>query len=396
MSPSHPMSRTMRGLTTGLCTDAAHNSVTPPLHMSSNYFYDAFGERPTFDYGRGGNPTRATLAEALCVLEGGAGATVTSSGMAAVALVLEALVPVGGHVVAPHDCYGGTWRILDTWASAGRLTVDWVDQTAPGALIEALERPTDLLWVETPSNPLLRITDISAACEAAHRSSGGRSGRTVVAVDNTFCSPILQQPLDLGADLSVASDTKFLNGHSDVIGGSVVAARQEDAELLAFHANMTGLTASPIDSWLTLRGLRTLAVRMQAHCANAARMVEVLCAHPAVSAVHWPGLPDHPGHDLAARQQRDFGSLLSFELTGGEPAVRAFMTGLEGFILAESLGGVESLVCHPATMTHAAMTQEARDAAGVTPAMVRMSPGIDPVDDLAAFLTDALDRAAAV
>ncbi|MDO4412855.1 PLP-dependent aspartate aminotransferase family protein [Cutibacterium sp.] len=386
-------STTMQGLTTGLCSDHAHSSVTPPAFLSSNYFYDTFGERPTFDYGRGGNPTRALLADALTTLEGGTGAVVTSSGMSAIMLVLQAFVPIGGHVIAPHDCYGGTWRILDTWAAAGRLTVDWVNETDLDALRTALGSPTDLLLVETPSNPLLRITDIAAAAELAHSSTGDR---TVVAVDNTFCSPILQQPLSLGADLVIASDTKFLNGHSDVIGGSVVAAAEEDVDLMAFHANMMGVTASPLDAWLTLRGLRTLKVRMQAHCLNAARMVEILSSHKAVTAVHWPGLPDHPGHDLAARQQKDFGSLLSFELAGGLPAVKAFMTGLEGFILAESLGGVESLVCHPATMTHAAMSQEARDAAGVNDAMIRMSPGIDPVEDLAACLTEALDRAAAV
>ncbi|MGK2350731.1 trans-sulfuration enzyme family protein [Cutibacterium sp. V947] len=388
-----PTSTTMQGLTTGLCSDHAHSGVTPPAVLSSNYFYDTFGERPTFDYGRGGNPTRALLADALTTLEGGTGAVVTSSGMSAIMLVLQAFVPIGGHVIAPHDCYGGTWRILDTWATVGRLTVDWVDETDLDALRPALESPTDLLLVETPSNPMLRITDIAAAADLAHSSNGER---TVVAVDNTFCSPMLQQPLGLGADLVIASDTKFLNGHSDVIGGSVVAAVQEDVDLMAFHANMMGLTASPLDSWLTLRGLRTLGVRMKAHCANAARMVEILSSHGAVVAVHWPGLADHPGHDLAARQQKDFGSLLSFELAGGLPAVKAFMTGLEGFILAESLGGVESLVCHPATMTHAAMSQEARDAAGVNDSMIRMSPGIDPVEDLATCLSEALDRAAAV
>ena len=231
--------------------------------------------------------------------------------------------------------------------------------------------------METPSNPLLRITDIAAAAELAHSSAGKR---TVVAVDNTFCSPILQQPLSLDADLVIASDTKFLNGHSDVIGGSVGAANQQDVDLIAFHANMMG----------------TLGVRMQAHCANAARMVEILQSHQAVTAVYWPGLPNHPGHELAARQQKNFESLLSFELAGGRASVEAFMTGLKGFILAESLGGVESLVCHPATMTHAAMSQEARDAAGVTDAMIRMSPGIDPVNDLAICLSEALDRATTV
>lgn len=387
------LSRAMRGLTTGLAADTAHGAVVPPVYLSSNYAYEEFGQRPTFDYSRGGNPTRALLQDALATLEGGAGATVTASGMAAIGLVIETFVPIGGHVVAPHDCYGGTWRILDTWATRGRLSVDWVDQTDLDDLREALTRPTDLLLVETPSNPLLRVTDIAAAADIAHRSTP-TPGRTVVAVDNTFCSPVLQHPLDLGADLAVASDTKFLNGHSDVVGGSVVAAGTEDAEALAYLANVTGVTASPVDCWLTLRGLRTLAARMRTHCDNARAMVEVLTGHRAVRAVHWPGLPDHPGHDLALRQQEDFGSLLSFELAGVE-AVRAFMTGLEGFILAESLGGVESLVCHPATMTHAAMTQAARDAAGVTDAMIRMSPGIEPADDLAACLTEALDRAAA-
>lgn len=383
-------SRTMRGLTTGLASDTAHRAVVPVCSPSSNYAHQAFGHKPDYDYSRGTNPTRDLLAEALTTLEGGAGAVVTSSGMAAVTLVVEAFVPVGGRVVAPHDCYGGTWRLLDTWASRGRLQVDWVDQTEPDLLTEALSAPCDLVWVETPSNPLLRLTDIAAVVDLARRAADPPR----VAVDNTFCSPLLQHPLDLGADLSVASDTKFVNGHSDVVGGSVVARGRDDAEALAHLANVMGVTGSPIDSWLTLRGLRTLSVRMAAHQENAARLVDVLTGHRAVTAVHWPGLPDHPGHDLAERQQEGPGSLLSFELRTGLPGVKAFMEGLEGFILAESLGGVESLVCHPATMTHAAMTQQARDAAGVTDALVRVSPGIDPADDLAACLVEALDRAA--
>lgn len=388
------LSELMRGLTTGIAAPDQHSSVVPPLYLSTNYAFSGLDGRPAFDYSRGHNPSRDLLAEALATLEHGAGATVTSSGMSAITLLVETTVPVGGHVIAPHDCYGGTWRLLDTWSQTGRLTVDWVDETDLNTLEHALTRfdeapvHTDLVIVETPSNPLLRITDIAEASRLGHRAGA------VVAVDNTFCSPILQHPLQLGADYVVASDTKFLNGHSDVVGGSVVSATAERAERIGYIANVIGVTASPFDAWLTLRGLRTLDARIRVHADNTRRVVETLTGHRAVSAVYWPGLADHPGHDLAARQQEGPGSLLSFELNGGIDAVRRFLDGLQGFTLAESLGGVESLVCHPFSMTHAAMSEKAKADAGVTESMIRMSVGIEPAEDLVSCLTEGLDRAA--
>lgn len=390
------LSARMRGLTAGMNVDTQHNAVVPPIYLSTNYGFDGLEGRPPIDYSRGGNPTRNQLGEALATLEGGAGGTITSSGMSAITLLVEALVPIGGHVIAPHDCYGGTWRLLDTWAGTGRLTVDWVDETDLSALGAALttceDGPvhTDLVWIETPSNPLLRITDIATVSRLAHAQ-----GAAVVA-DNTFCSPLLQRPLEFGADFVTASDTKFINGHSDVIGGSVVSATAEGAEKIKYLANVIGVTASPFDSWLTLRGLRTLDARLRVHAENTGRIVEMLTGHPAVTAVHWPGLPDHPGHRLAQKQQDGPGSLLSFELDGGIDAVRRFLDGLRGFTLAESLGGVESLVCHPFTMTHAAMSERAKADAGVTESMIRMSVGIEPAEDLLACLHEALERAGGI
>ncbi|WP_114046317.1 trans-sulfuration enzyme family protein [Acidipropionibacterium virtanenii] len=382
----------MRGLTTGMNVDNQHNAVVPPIYLSTNYGFEGLDGRPPIDYSRGGNPTRDQLGRALATLEGGAGGTITSSGMSAIALLIDAVVPVGGHVIAPHDCYGGTWRLLDTWAGTGRLTVDWVDETDLPSLQTALtafegqEVRTSLVWIETPSNPLLRITDIAAVSRLAHARGA------VVAADNTFCSPLLQRPLEFGADHVISSDTKFINGHSDVVGGSVVSATAESAEQIRYLANVIGVTASPFDSWLTLRGLRTLDARLRVHAENTERIVELLTSHPAVNAVHWPGLPDHPGRRLARKQQDGPGSLLSFELDGGIDAVRRFLDGLRGFTLAESLGGVESLVCHPFTMTHAAMSERAKADAGVTESMVRMSVGIEPAGDLLACLHEALER----
>lgn len=391
--PRAGLSARMRGLTAGMNLDAQHNAVVPPIYLSTNYGFDGLDGRPPIDYSRGGNPTRNLLGEALATLEEGAGGTITSSGMSAITLLIEALVPVGGHVIAPHDCYGGTWRLLDTWAGTGRLTVDWVDETHPDAVATALSSfdgapvHTDMVWVETPSNPLLRITDIGAVARLAHAQG------SPLVVDNTFCSPLLQRPLEFGADYVTASDTKFLNGHSDVVGGSVVSATEEGAERIRYLANVIGVTASPFDSWLTLRGLRTLDARLRVHAENTARIVDVLTSHRAVSAVHWPGLTTNPGHELAMRQQDGPGSLLSFELVGGIDAVRRFLDGLRAFTLAESLGGVESLICHPSSMTHAAMSARAKADAGVTESMLRMSVGIEPADDLVVCLREALDRA---
>ena len=369
----------------GIARDRQHGAVVPPIHLSANYAFPEFGVKGAYDYTRSGNPTRDLLAEAVTELEGGAFGVITATGMAAVTLVLQ-LVERGERVVAPHDCYGGTWRLLDAFHRRGLLEVAFVDQNDPAALDRAFSKPVKLLWVETPSNPLLRITDIAAL--AARAKAHG----AITVADNTFLSPVLQRPLSLGADIVVHSTTKYLNGHSDVVGGAVIAADRAVGDSLKWWANCLGVTASPFDSWLTLRGLRTLAARIRQHEWNAAEVADVLAGHPAVERVWYPGLPDHPGHAIAARQQAGFGGMVSFELAGGEAAVRAFLDGLRHFTLAESLGGVESLVAHPATMTHAAMSAEARATAGIRDSLLRLSVGIEDPRDLVADLERALDR----
>lgn len=366
----------------------AFNSIVPPIYPGTNYAFAGLGDEPPFDYSRAGNPTRELLAQAIATLEGGAQAVVTASGLAALTSVFTSVVGVGGRVVAPHDCYGGTWRLLNHLADRGTLHVEYVDQTNPAALATALQTPTDLLLIETPSNPLLRLVDLEQTIDMA------RQAGALTAVDNTFCSPLRQRPFEFGADLVVHSTTKFINGHSDVVSGAVVAATEEHGEQLAHWANVLGLTGGAFDSWLALRGLRTLDARVRVHDANAAELVELLNQHPAVAKVYYPGLPDHPGHQIAERQQTSFGSMISFELTGGYAAADAFCRELRIFNLAESLGGVESLVAHPATMTHAAMSAEAQQAAGISPALLRLSVGIEPVSDLHADLSAGLDRAA--
>lgn len=368
----------------GTATDTAFRAVTPPLHLSTTFAHDGWGGKGRFDYARTANPTRAMLEEALAALEGGAGATVTATGMAAIDLAFAPL-PAGAHVIAPHDCYGGTWRLLDAHRRMGRLAVRFIDMADPTALAHALARPTAMVLIETPSNPLMRVYDIAAIAAQAHLA-GARA-----MVDNTFLSPALQRPLALGADIVIHSTTKFLNGHSDVVGGVLISATAEAATEHAWWANCTGVTGAPFDSYQTLRGLRTLFVRMERAEASAARLAASLAAHPAVAAVHWPGLADDPGHALAARQQSGFGAVLSFELRGGLDAARTLVNGLELVILAQSLGGVETLISHPATMTHAGMTAEARAAAGITDGLLRMSVGLEAVEDLERDLLGALE-----
>ncbi len=377
-----------RAVRAGIDKDPQHGAVTPPLHLSSNFSFSGFNQKRAYDYSRSGNPTRDLLAEALADLEQGAGAVVTSSGMAAVALTLE-LVPAGGRVLAAHDCYGGTWRLLDAWARKGRFDVHFADLTDPSALAAGLAEGPSLVWVETPSNPLLRITDIRHVARAAHATGA------LCVVDNTFLSPALQQPVALGADVVVHSTTKYINGHSDVVGGAAVAREPEVADKLKWWGNCLGLTGAPFDSWLTLRGLRTLNARLRAHQENAAALAELLDTHPAVARVFYPGLRNHPQRALAKRQQSGFGAMLSFELAGGEDAVREFLDGLQCITLAESLGGVESLIAHPATMTHAAMAPEARRAAGISDTLLRLSVGIEDIADLSRDLRAALARVAA-
>jgi cystathionine gamma-synthase len=372
----------------GIERDTWTGAVVPPIHLTSTFAFRGFGEQRTYDYTRSGNPTRDILAEALADLEQGVGAVVTSTGMSAVALV-GLLLPVGAHVIAPHDCYGGTFRLFDAWHQRGQLTVEFVDFGDESALTAALAQPTALVWIETPSNPLLRITDIKRVVELA-RGSGA-----LVAVDNTFLSPVWQQPIALGADLVVHSTTKYLNGHSDVVGGAVIARDPAVLEDLAWWANAAGLTGAPFDSYLTLRGLRTLHVRLEQHGRNALDLARWLQAQPEVRRVHYPGLVDHPGHEIACRQQTGFGGIVSFELEGGERAARAFVEDMTCFSLAESLGGVESLICHPPTMTHRVLDPLAQQRAGLTPGLLRLSIGIESVEDLRADLAAGLRRAAA-
>ena len=370
------------------CGDAT-GCVAPPLHLSATFAFRAFGEKRAYDYTRSGNPTRDLLGEALAELEQGSGAVVTASGMAAITLV-GYLVGVGARIVAPHDCYGGTYRLFEAWRVRGERRVEFVDFGDAEAVRAALSRPAALVWIETPSNPLLRITDIAAVSAAAHAAGA------LVAVDNTFLSPGWQQPLTLGADIVVHSTTKYLNGHSDVVGGAVIAREQAVHEQLAWWANCLGLTGAPFDSYLTLRGVRTLHARLEHHARNAQALAEWLELQSNVRRVWYPGLPSHPGHELARRQQRGFGAVVSLELEGGHDAVREFVSRLDCFSLAESLGGVESLVAHPATMTHAAMDPQARARAGLVDGLIRLSIGIEGLEDLRADLAAALTRAARV
>ena len=369
----------------GIDRDTAYGAVVPPIVLSSNFSFAGFDEKRRYDYTRSGNPTRDQLGDALAQLEGGSGAVITSTGMSAITLVLALLDP-GDTLLVPHDCYGGSWRLFNALAKKNHFRLCTADLTDPRALANALAQAPKIVWIETPSNPLLRITDLRFVAEAAHRV-----GALVVA-DNTFLSPALQTPLALGADLVLHSTTKYINGHSDVVGGAVVAKDPALHETLTWWANALGLTGSPFDSFLTLRGLRTLDARLRVHQENAAALAERLRAHSAVAAVHFPGLTSHPGHALAARQQRGFGAMLSFELDGGVPAVRAFLEGLRCITLAESLGGVESLVAHPATMTHAAMSVAARAAAGIGDGLLRLSVGIEALSDLATDIDAGLAR----
>jgi cystathionine gamma-synthase len=376
-----------RSVRAGLESDALHGSVVPPIYLSSNFAFEAYRKPRKYDYSRSGNPTRDQLAVALTDLEGGAGGVVTCTGLAAITLVLATL-PQGARVLAPHDCYGGTYRLLAALHAQGKLVADFVDQSDADALSAALASRPQLVWIETPSNPLLRVVDIHAIAQAAHAAGA------LVAADNTFLSPLWQQPLALGADLVVHSTTKYVNGHSDVVGGAVIAATADFAASLTWWANAIGVTGSPFDSFLSLRGLRTLHARLGVHAANAAEVVECLRRHPAVRQVFYPGLADHPGHDIARRQQSSFGAMLSFELEGGEAAVAAFLQGLECFTLAESLGGVESLISHPASMTHAGMEESARLKAGIGAGLLRVSVGIEDAADLVADIAAGLARAA--
>ncbi len=367
-------------------TDTQHGAVVPPLYLSSNYSFAGFGEPRQYDYTRSGNPTRDALADALTQLEGGAGAVVTASGMGALNVMVQLLSP-GDLLVVPHDCYGGTFRLYEALGKKGHFEVLFVDQTDEDALKAACDRGPKLILTETPSNPLLRIVDIEKVAGLA------KACGAIYAVDNTFLSPALQQPISLGADIVIHSTTKYINGHSDIVGGALIAASDELVEELTWWANCIGATGAPFDSFLTLRGLRTLQTRVRQHEESAAVLANVLNEHAQVREVYYPGLESHRGHGIAKRQQSGFGGMVSFEIDGGQAAVRAFVEHLQLFSLAESLGGVESLVCHPPSMTHAPVSEEALAEAGISQSLVRLSVGLEGTEDLVADVLAALDAA---
>ncbi|WP_085300358.1 cystathionine gamma-synthase [Cognaticolwellia mytili] len=368
----------------GINSDQHHGAVVPALHLSSTYALKGFNEKRQFDYSRTGNPTRATFAQAIADLEQGALGIVTSTGMSAVHLICQ-LLSTEDTIVIPHDCYGGSFRLFTHLAKRGQFNLVVVDQNDQQALSQALATKPKLVLVETPSNPLLRLVDIAAIAKQAHQVGA------LVAVDNTFLSPVLQQPLLLGADIVFHSTTKYINGHSDVVGGVLVTKEQSLGEELAWWANCIGITGSAFDSYLALRGLKTLPIRMKQHQINADAVAKFLQQHSAIAQVYFPGLEDHPQHTLAKKQQYNFGAMMSFEIKGGVEAVKVLFDRVKLFTLAQSLGGVESLISHPSTMTHAGMEIEAQLEAGITQSLVRLSVGIEDVEDILADLSQALE-----
>jgi len=366
----------------GQASDPRTGAVVTPIYQTSTFHQDAVGSpRDGWEYSRSGNPTRAALEECLAALENGVRGLAFASGLAAEDCVVRAVCAPGDHVVFPSDAYGGTFRLIANVFSRWGVEYTAVALDDLDAVRAAMRPNTKLVWCETPSNPLMGIADIGALAEIAH------GGGAVLVVDNTFASPYLQQPLTHGADVVVHSTTKYLGGHSDVVGGALIAADAELAEKLAYHQNSVGSVAGPFDSWLVLRGAKTLAVRMERHCANAEKVAEFLGGHARVTQVRYPGLSSHPGHDIAKRQMRAFGGMLSFQVAGGEAAAIEVCNKARLFTLAESLGGVESLIEHPARMTHASATGSALE---VPSDLVRLSIGIEHADDLLADLAQAL------
>jgi cystathionine gamma-synthase len=372
-----------RAIHAGQPPDPVSGAVMVPIYQSSTFAQEGIGRHKGYEYARTGNPTRTALEACLASLEGATFGFCFASGMAAEDAVLRLLRP-GDHVVIPTDAYGGTWRLVDKVHAPAGLRYDAADLTSLDGLAAAWRPETKLVWIETPSNPLLSVVDIAAVAAFAAE----RGARTVV--DNTFATPYLQTPLALGADVVVHSTTKYLGGHSDVVGGFAGVNDGALAERLGFLQNATGAVPGPMDCFLTMRGLKTLGVRMDRHCANAAAVVEFLAGHPAVASVLWPGLPAHPGHDVAAKQMRHFGGMVSFTLHGGSAAAAALVERTEVITLAESLGGVESLIEVPALMTHLSVAGSTNE---VDPGLVRLSVGIETVDDIVADLRRALDGA---
>lgn len=373
---------------TGIESDSQYHAVVPPIYLSTNYGFPAFGEVPKYDYTRSGNPNRGLLESALSELESGKGAVVTNCGTSALNLWVSAFLGPDDLIVAPHDCYGGTYRLFNTRANKGDFKVQFVDQSDEQALEAALAKKPKLILLETPSNPLVRVVDIAAVCNKAKQVGA------LVAVDNTFLTPVYQKPLDLGADFVIHSTTKYINGHSDVIGGVVITKIEAHAEELAWWGNCIGATGTPFDSYMTLRGIRTLGARMRVHEESSQHVLNYLQQQALVAKIYHPSLPDHPGHEIAKKQQSGFGSMLSFEFAGSFEQLKVFVKELELFSLAESLGGVESLICHPASMTHRAMGEEALAEAGVSHQLLRLSVGLEDAQDLIADLAQAFVKAA--
>jgi cystathionine gamma-synthase len=367
---------------TGVAKDSAYNSVITPIYQTSTFSFEDVGKTKGYDYTRTANPTRTALEENIAVLEGGLSAKAVATGMAAVNVALH-FFRSGDHVLCTHDCYGGTERILRTYSDLFGLEISYVDMTDLTAVRGALRPKTRAVWIETPSNPLLNVIDIEAISTIAHNHDA------IAIVDNTFLSPYFQKPFTLGADIIIHSTTKYLNGHSDVVGGAIIVRRPEHVDRLHQLVNALGQGASPFDCWLVLRGIKTLVPRMRLHEENAKAVAEFLARHKNVRKVNYPGLPTHPHHELAKRQQSGFGGMISFEVDGGINEVNAVLRNVKVFTVAESLGGVESLISHSATMTHASMSADLREKAGINERVLRLSVGLeDPID-----LLEDLDQA---
>lgn len=371
-----------RAIHAGNTADPLTGAVVPPIYQVSTYKQDGVGGlRGGYEYSRSANPTRTALEENLAALEGGRRGLAFASGLAAEDCLLRTLLTPGDHVVIPNDAYGGTFRLFAKVVQRWGVDFSVADTSDVESVRAAVNDRTKVIWVETPSNPLLGITDIAAVADVA-RTVGAK-----LVVDNTFASPYLQQPLSLGADVVVHSLTKYMGGHSDVVGGALVTADEALGEELAYHQNAMGAVAGPFDSWIVLRGIKTLAVRMDRHSENAAKVAEMLTQHPKVTQVLYPGLPEHPGHEIAAKQMKSFGGMISFRVEGGEEAAVEVCNRAKLFTLGESLGGVESLIEHPGRMTHASVAGSALE---VPADLVRLSVGIENVDDLLADLRQAL------
>lgn len=370
---------------TGVHKDQQYNSVITPIYPTSTFYWNDLESNSGYDYTRSGNPTRDALNENLAALEGGAGCVTTSTGMSAVHCAMAIFSP-GDHIIVPADVYGGSHRLFSQYLNTKGLAFTFVDMTDLDAVKAAVQPETKGVWIETPSNPLMKVIDLAAVVEIAQQADA------LTLCDNTFLSPYLQRPIEFGVDVVMHSTTKYINGHSDVVGGAVIAKDKEIAEKYAWICNCLGLACSPYDAWLVLRGVKTLAVRMEAQQASAMQIAEFLDGHPAVEKVYYPGLETHPQHELASRQQDGFGAMLSFDVKEGRPVAERVCMHTKLFDVAESLGGVESLISFPVTMSHAAMGAEGRKAAGITEKTVRVSVGLEDAEDLINDLKQALDN----